>query len=209
MLVYFPLLGFHADIDALCDVEEPPPDPEFDPQNPADYLSKGKVIEQLHPTTKEVVRRYKGAKEASHAMRVENAKLYMRCFNHSAKSTLLGNFYWRFYAADVSPTTFDETSLPDLLRIRYSEYNNNGQSESFGGVNVSGGTSSRRKRKRSAASPGENLELESDADHSQATSQTPTTSRSSGRMVEQLDLKTRKVVRRYASGLISILCDLF
>ena len=191
------MIGFHPDIDALCDVEEPPLDPEFDPQNPGEYLTKGKVIEQLHPTTKEVVRRYKGAKEASHSMRVENAKLYMRCFNHSAKSTLLGNFYWRFYTPDVSPDKFVEMSLRDLLRIRYSEYDNSGQSESFGGVvSASGGTSGRRKRKRSAASPGEYVDMESDADHSQSASQTPTTSRSSGRMVEQLDLKTRKVVRR-------------
>lgn len=195
------LLSADSDLTPLYEAEEPPPDPEFDPQNPCEYLSKGKVIEQLHPLTKEVVRRYKGAKEASNTMKVENAKLYMRCFNHSAKSTPLGNFYWRFYSPGISPEIFEEMPIRELLRIRFNglEYNT---AMDTGGADAVGSLTF-RKRKLGEVDGSDNGAAEGVA----MVSIPPISSRAAcGRMVEQLDLTTRKVVRRLVSRVYKLFC---
>ena len=171
------------------EISEPPPDPEFDPMNPSPYLVKGKVIEQLHPETKEVVRRYKSAKDASSAMSVENAKLYMRCFNHSAKSTPLGNFYWRFYSPDNGIEQFNQLSMKELREIRHND---------MAMMDYDQDTRNVKRLKLTNGSPGSTAETK-DGEYTSGIV-APLSARhkgaSSGRMVEQLDLQTRRVVRR-------------
>lgn len=194
-------------LQQFMNVEEPPKDPLFNPFDPVTSASKAKVIEQLHPVTKEVVRRYKSSKDASTAMQLENAKLYMRCFNHSAKSTPLGNFYWRFYSPENGISEFNEMSLNELLQLRYMGELATG--DSFGGSSADNMSCRAKKRKIISGGNGAenamdnlgygNSDGDDDVEDSGFVASLGNSSRQRGgpsRMVEQLDAQTRQVVRR-------------